>query len=253
MMNRNNCPVCHKMKFKEKIVKHGFKIVKCRGCGHIFVLNPQEDTTSQFDRKENIAKFHPRHKQIIRFLDIYFKNDRKIKIAEIGSGVGHFAYLIKDNAQYDYIGYEPSKGRYNFTKQYGLNIQNGFFEESVNTYDAVIMDNVLEHVENPSEIIEIVSSSLIEGGVFIVIVPNINDIRRINPKWRNRHYWQPSCHINNFSFSNLKFLSDKNNMKLYDFGLNTLEKSSSLFLKVKTFLDSIGIHIGGLYTYAIKQ
>ena len=134
-----------------------------------------------------------------------------------------------------------------------LNIINDYFNESQEAYDAIVMDNVLEHVENPSFIYEIVSKSLKVGGIFIVIVPNINDIRRFMPKWRNRHYWQPSCHINYFSYENLNFLSQKNNMKLNDFGLNTLENSCSSFLKLKTFLDSNRIHIGGLYTYAIKQ
>ena len=86
-----------------------------------------------------------------------------------------------------------------------------------------------------------------------MIVPNKNDIRRFMPKWRERHHWQPNCHINYFSFDNLKYLAEKNNMKLYDFSLDTLDSTNSIFLRFKTFLDNIGIHIGGLYTYAIKQ
>jgi hypothetical protein len=86
-----------------------------------------------------------------------------------------------------------------------------------------------------------------------VIVPNKNDIRQFMPKWRDRHYWQPNCHINYFSFDNLKYLSEQNGMRLVNFGLNTLTSQNSNFLKFKTFLDNIGVHIGGLYTYAIKQ
>ena len=114
--------------------------------------------------------------------------------------------------------------------------------------------NVLEHVENPSNIIKIVSSSLKSGGgIFIMIVPNRYDIRRIIPQWRDRHYYQPSCHINYFSISDLIFLTNKNKLDLFDFGPNTLEKNSNLILRFKTILDTLGIHIGGLYTYAIKQ
>ena len=252
-MKSRNCPVCENNNNKEIFIKNNFNIVECQKCSHIFVLNPQGDTSSPFPGNVNINAYKPRHKQILKFLNKYFQNHQKVKTAEIGSGVGHFGNLISKEDKHTYVGYELSKDRYEFTKANGLNVINDFFEESQNTYDVIIMDNVLEHVENPSYLYEIASKSLKLGGVFIVIVPNKNDIRRFIPKWRNRHYWQPCCHINYFSFENLNFLSQKNNMKLYDFDSSTLEKDSSLFLKFKTFLDFIGIHIGGLYTYAIKQ
>lgn len=252
-MDNRKCPVCNNEEKVLLLEKNGYKIVECDGCGHIYVNNPQEDTSSPFEGKDDITKYKPRHKQIMNFLDNYYNSNKKVKVAEIGSGVGHFANLISKYDKYDYVGYELSQGRYDFAKSHGLNVINDYFKESKNMYDAIVMDNVLEHVENPSLIYELVSNSLKSGGVFIVIVPNKNDICRFIPKWKNRHYWQPSCHINYFSFDNLKFLSEKNSMKLYDLNLKTLGSNSSLFLRFKTFLDSIGIHIGGLYTYAIKQ
>lgn len=44
------------------------------------------------------------------------------------------------------------------------------------------MDNVLEHIENPSLIFNMVSNSLKVCGIFIIIVPNKNDIRRFLPE-----------------------------------------------------------------------
>lgn len=72
-----------------------------------------------------------------------------------------------------------------------------------------------------------------------MIVPNKDDIRRFIPKWENRHYWQSHCHTN--------YLSNINQLKLYDFDLNTLTSNSNLSLKIKTYLDNSGLHIGGLY------
>lgn len=56
-----------------------------------------------------------------------------------------------------------------------------------------------------------------------------------------------------FHYNNLKFLYKKYSMELYGFDLKTIDRISSIFLKLKTFLDTIGIHTGGLYTYAINK
>jgi hypothetical protein len=89
----------------------------------------------------------------------------------------------------------------------------------------------------------------------VVIVPNRYDIRRFLPKWRSRHYWQPSCHINHFSFGDVKNLSQLYGMEIHSFGMNSLcsDSDNNIFLKVKTLLDGFGLHIGGLYLYAIKK
>ena len=250
MKNRKS-PVCNNKTNKIQLVKNEYKIVECTNCNHVYVLNPNEDTGSPLGGDAKIDNYKTRHYQMYKLIKDLYQD--KNNIAEIGSGIGNFAHLISKDEKIKYIGYEPSKGRYEFSKKYNLNTKNELFKISEDFYDVVILDNVLEHMKNPSYIFDIVSKSLKSGGAFIVIVPNKNDIRRFMPKWKARHYWQPNCHINYFTFDNLKYLSKKNNMKLYNFGLDTLKKENSIFLKIKTFLDIYGLHIGGLYTYAIKQ
>lgn len=253
-MKSRKCPICDNKSYTLKLTKNTYKIIECNSCNHIYVQNPNEDTSSPFNGNAKIDAYKIRHHQMYRLIKNLYKDKTEIiNIAEIGSGIGNFAYLVSEDEKINYIGYEPSLGRYEFTQRYNLNTKNELFQISEIFYDAIIIDNVLEHVENPSYFFKIASKSLKSEGVFIVIVPNKNDIRRFMSKWRERHYWQPNCHINYFSFNNLKYLAEKNNMKLYDFGFDTLDSKNSIFLRFNTFLDSIGIHIGGLYTYAIKQ
>jgi hypothetical protein len=142
-MNHRACPVCSYKKNKQIKVINKFNYGECTRCRHIFILNPNDDTSSPLIGSANIKKYKKRHKQIIKLLDDYFYKKRSVKVAEIGSGIGCLAYLIEKNQKYKYVGYELSKGRYEFSKKYGLNIVNEHFKEAKNTYDVIIMDNVL--------------------------------------------------------------------------------------------------------------
>ena len=93
-MKDRKCPVCHSNIEKRIIEREGFRIVKCQECSHVFINNPQEDTSSPFKGNIDIDEYKPRHKQILNLLDSYFQGKQDVKVAEIGSGVGHFAKLI---------------------------------------------------------------------------------------------------------------------------------------------------------------
>ena len=254
MLNRF-CPVCNELRKTGLFQKEGYEYVRCQSCNHIYVDNPNDDTRSNFNPEGvDIKKYKDRHKQIINLITDVLTPDT-LNIAEIGSGIGNFGYLASkySNKKLHYTGYEPSVKRCDFSKLHGLNVKNALFDNKQGKFDVVIADNVLEHVLDPRSIFKVVSNSLDSGGIFVIIVPNRYDIRRFMPKWRRRHYWQPSCHINHFSFGDLKYLSQLYEMEIHSFGMNSLCSDSNIFLKVKTLLDRFGLHIGGLYLYAIKK
>jgi len=253
-LNMRTCPICTSKRYRIKLLKDGFDIVKCRACSHVFVLNTKGATDSNFNKDININVYKPRHLQIINEIKLVFnKPDKVIKIAEIGAGYGHLAKLMSKEKIFNYYGFELSVGRADFCQRNGLNVVNELFSISDRKYDVIIMDNVLEHVSNPIEIIDTIEKSLNNSGIFICVVPNIFDIRQLNKGWRNVHLWQPDCHINYFSYSDLKRISSKFNMKLKNFSYKSLADDSSVTLKIKTLLDNMGPHVGGLYTYFIKK
>jgi 2-polyprenyl-3-methyl-5-hydroxy-6-metoxy-1,4-benzoquinol methylase len=163
-MENRKCPVCNTIENKFKLEKDNFKMVECVSCSHIYVLNPTDDTSSPFNGNNKIDNYKTRHYQMYKLIKNLYKEKNNINIAEIGSGIGNFAYLVSKDKQINYIGYEPSKGRYDFSKKFNLNTKNELFQPADNYYDAIIIDNVLEHVENPSYIFKIVSKSLKSGG-----------------------------------------------------------------------------------------
>ncbi len=126
--------------------------------------------------------------------------------------------------------------------------------ESAGTADAVIFDNVLEHVQDPRTLVREAVASLREGGVLIVIVPNLNDIRRFHRHWRERHHWQPHCHINYFSSGDLDRLFGRHGMKFRYFGLEAAGRTGDdIGLLPRVLADMVGLHLFGLNCYGVKS
>ena len=182
-----------------------FSIDRCISCGFVYVTNPSGTT---FDH-EQVAPLavpeKPRHRQIKRICDVVVARRAPSgavhRVVEVGAGWGGLAQVFARDGAWRYTGFEPSAARAAFGRARGFDVRAGLFDASgaAGVADAVVFDNVLEHVNDPRKLVRDAVASLRAGGVLIVIVPNRHDLRRFHPAWRDRHYWQPHCHINYFS------------------------------------------------------
>jgi SAM-dependent methyltransferase len=248
------CPVCINDKSHFLFTISLFKIVKCSKCGHIYVQNPEDDTSLGVYPDININKPRMRHIQITTFIKNNFSTIDTLDIAEIGTGYGQLAKLLEREIPCcNYTGYETGKSRYDICKENGINVINAPFVEKTDSYDVIVIDNVLEHVMQPVLLLQAVSSSLKRGGIAIIIVPNRNDLRRLFPKWKKRHYWIPHSHINYFSYADMIRIGTQTGLAIKNFDSSSLPRQTSFALKIKTLLDNFCIHIGGLYLYGRKR
>jgi 2-polyprenyl-3-methyl-5-hydroxy-6-metoxy-1,4-benzoquinol methylase len=108
--------------------------------------------------------------------DKKIENGRKISVLEIGSGVGGFYQFLNTNKnKYDYEGLELDSFAVNFSNDFFETsiFKNISFEEFVSNkkYDVICAFEVLEHIENPSEMIGKIHTLLEDGGLFIGTSP----------------------------------------------------------------------------------
>ena len=197
---------------------------------------------------------HFQIKQLIR----KHKGDNTATVLEIGCGLGTLASILPKNEGFNYIGFEPSQVRAEFCKKRGLNVIHGFYNfESINDYiDAIVIDNVLEHVFEPKTLICDMLSVLKKDGILIIIVPNLFDVRQyVSSYWYNRHHWQPQCHINYFCSKDLKYIFKDYNIKMKSFDVSLLDfnKIIDLLYVPKYLLDRLGLYLMGLSFYVINK
>ena len=119
--------------------------------------------------------------------------------------------------------------------------------------DAIVVDNVLEHVHEPDELMAVVAAALAPGGTAIFIVPNYHDVRRFYRKWRLRHHFQPKAHVNYFTSGSLRSLYQRHGFQPRSFDIAALRLPADALLAPGIVLNRLGVYPLGLYTYGVKR
>jgi 2-polyprenyl-3-methyl-5-hydroxy-6-metoxy-1,4-benzoquinol methylase len=143
-----------------------------------------------------------------------FSNDKKPKILEIGSGLGYLTYsLIKAN--YNIVGMDVSNTAVKQAKEiFGDHyICGDLFEYArlnEDSFDVVILTEVIEHIDNPVEFIASIMKLLKSSGIAIITTPN----KSFFPEdiiWASDlppvHYWW-------FSEESMKFIANILNINI---------------------------------------
>lgn len=168
------------------------RTVACRGCG-LVRSDPRPHDARRFYsedyRLEYKGSFVPRPKHVLRAGRVALSRLALIRpllrpglrILDIGSGGGEFAYLLS-RLGHRVEGVEPNRGYAEFSRrEYGLQVHRGFIDEVVlehGSYDLITIWHVLEHTENPAGVLRQLQQALAPEGVLVVEVPNVEGPRR---------------------------------------------------------------------------
>lgn len=114
---------------------------------------------------------------LIRFMDLKKKN---LDVLEIGAAYGETLYYLKENeiakkaVGVDIFQDSNGKERYKPLDQFIFgNIENEDYTEFRNSFDLILLPDVLEHLEEPLKALAKVKSYLKSDGTLIVSMPNI--------------------------------------------------------------------------------
>lgn len=256
------CPMCESAdkRLLKSMQRQGqeFEIVKCRRCGFVYVHSISSETFTANQQPPDRPPVKSRHLQIKRLCDRHLLprtgTRKRLRVVEIGAGWGGLGHLFARCPDYAYVGFEPSTSRADFCRANGLDVRQELFlgALSIDCADAVIMDNVLEHVLEPVRLFGDALSVLRPGGLVIVIVPNVHDLRQVHPQWRYRHHWQPHCHINYFSSRHLRNVFQRYGVHSRFFGIETVSGRKTMQMLPRMFMDMVGLHAFGLNCYGVK-
>lgn len=212
----------------EGVILHSvneFDIIKCENCGfkHIIPIPKVEELDTIYREKYYSSEkpfYIERMKEDLEWWNIVYQDryesfeeylpaNRK-RILDIGSGPGYFL-LYGKNRGWIGKGIEPSKQAWQHSKeQLLLDVINEFLtwetSKKLPTFDVIHLSEVLEHISNPSEIIQICNSLLNPGGLLCIIVPNdFNPFQNILQESLGFEPWwiAPPHHINYFDSKSL--------------------------------------------------
>ncbi len=215
-------------------------VMDCQVCGYKHVIelpSPEalrklyEEEFYQSDKKEYIAASSAddswRDIEFGRRYDIVEKklsnrSGERLTAFDIGCGPGDFLAHGKDRG-WDVRGIEPSPVASKYARSRGLDVQTGFFDanaaNNLPKFDFVHMSEVVEHVPNPLEVIQLAKGLLKENGILTISVPNdfspmqraLVDACDYSPWWV-----VPNHHLNYFDFDSLANLIVKAGLDVFD-------------------------------------
>ena len=201
-----SCPVCGGNEWaRHERVRHS-EVVKCVSCG-LGRTVPTPDALAQDYGTARGAVLRSGERQLWRrFAKTQLEllgppasdRGRPARLLDVGSSVG----ALVDEATlcgWCAAGFEPDYGACTIARRsVGGAVVNSFLGPSsvrAGSFDAVVLSHVLEHVDDPSEMLRSVWGALSDGGRILVACPNFSGglARLQGPKWYgyaiDQHVW----------------------------------------------------------------
>lgn len=259
----NTCTICQgHIKFLYRVKK--YEIYKCENCG-LGITKNSTIQSSNYHRDKvyeiESAQFKNIFQRRVNFIESLHL--RTGKVLEIGSSTGLMLSLFKEKS-WEVLGVEISQEAANSALKRGINTLITSIEDMnlpQHSFDLIIINHTLEHLENPNNVIQKISSVLKEGGILLVDVPNFDSLSaRIFKK--NWFALLPSEHLWHFTYDALSNLLNHNGFKIikrsspsgiWDYG-NPLKEILMSFVGLKKrFFSNVLTLIPNLVVTSLNQ
>ncbi len=218
------CPACTSgvstVRYVYSVGEKQCDILSCHECGMMFARPVPISvlTERQMDSVGDAELFHNR---LLRWLHRNFVVKREIRhvkrllkrerftMLDIGCGTGWTTRIWQELGA-EVTGMEPSPARSKVASdQYGFPVIASYVEDLAceEKFDVIVMRHVLEHFADPYMVLTKVKGHLKDGGLLVVIVPNIDCIGRylFGAKWS----WILPWHCNFFTPSSIFRIAER--------------------------------------------
>ena len=271
-----HCTLCNNNKGKLFLEwEKGYQLFQCNACEAVSPNISLVDISKYLDKVYNTDTYYKkfsqeilknyeyrkkvfgeeRYRYILERLDFPLKT---AKILDIGCGAGYFLSVLKDK-DIIYKGLEVSPQLVRYCVEQGLNVHStDLAEEPDDTYDAIVMFDVLEHLSEPIPLLYTVKEKLKKGGFCVAFTPNIHSVgyELMLAKQNTLLPFEHFCFFNQKSF---KYLEEQSGLKIHSvetYGLDIMdyllmkeyennvpytEHLYDMMILVQAYLDKIGV------------
>ena len=231
-LEKVNCNLCGSDNYNVRYIKDGYNIVQCNVCEMVYInprLSPQAisdlyhedyfhgkgfdksiEYKEEFERLSKQTELSDWDVAAIKELLKTETSDSKPNLLDIGCGMGLFLWKAK-NAGFNVEGIELSSYAADFVESLDIKIIGKSIYDTTlkeESYDAIVMKEVIEHLPNPRLALEKIYKALKKGGLLFMTTGNYGSPER-KLKGKNWFYFMPEGHIYIFSNRTMKkYLSE---------------------------------------------
>ena len=205
----DRCNLCGSSDFKPLFMISTYRHVRCSGCGLVFVHPRPDDTVERNVRiygRDNEAYAHVprqlasasveevrasirptrRHTAQLRRFEPYRKAGR---LLDVGCSYGRFL-VAAQAVGWDACGVELAPETYEAATALGFDVWNGTIETAPfepHSFDAVRINQVIEHVPDPMSFVRAASALVRPGGLMMLATINFESWSEafLGPRWRH--------------------------------------------------------------------
>lgn len=177
-----------------------------------------QDKNLEKQKKLNIKNFQIYLEEAKYLIKYFNKSQKKISILEFGCGFGSWSIFMK-SLKFDICVSEISKSRVKYLNENNIDIVDLNTEKK---FDCIYSNQVLEHLENPLEILIKLKSFLKKDGIMIHKVPSsIGFKKKLNKNYMPRKDCaHPLEHINVYNKKTFDHIKNILEMDTINFTLN---------------------------------
>lgn len=206
-----------------------YSIARCSSCGHkqLDASFDKDSITTLYSQyyprsSQKIEEFKPH--QEVSGLDSWLRGDlfsayrwipKNVRVLDIGCGFGETLAYHKARGC-DAYGVDADENIRQGAEKFGYNMRVGLFDPNdydPEFFDYVTMDQVIEHVSDPVEMLSQVRKIMKPGGILVLSTPNSNGwgSKVFGDKWIN---WHVPYHLHHFSKKSMQIAAESSGLVL---------------------------------------
>ena len=180
------------------------------------IISHGNNIKKKFKKIINLGKKSDNYHRINRFLK-YFKNrnNKKINLLDVGSGLSVFIYELKKRVEWNLFGIEPDINYVKFAKEMNLKVIHSNLKSKIfkgKKFDIITLNKVVEHVKDPVKFLKIINKLLkLNAEIYIEVPDGQSAAESKNGKFSEEFFVD---HINIFSKKSLERLLILSNFKI---------------------------------------
>lgn len=223
------CPTCGAGDYKTELSKDHMNLVRCAQCRLVYV-NPVFDEAHykeiyRSQDYQDIAKglaVDSHGYRVERFgcerveiMKHYLPSNASIHYLDVGCSTGFVVEAARD-AGWQAMGLDLNPSAIEFGRERGLDLHNQALDEAdfaVNSFDAISLFDILEHLVNPLEILRKAISLLKPCGILFLYIPNYDSASRLL-MGEHAHFIWPTHHLNYYTIETISDLLERQGLAI---------------------------------------
>ena len=215
---------------------NGYDVIACEACGfrHVLPLPTPAEQRAAYEEayyRDEKPDFLARAREDADWSRLAWEDRLTLfedllpganarSVLDIGCGPGWFLKIAAEQG-WQTQGIEPSCQAAEHARGLGLNVVNAMFEDAAGELaraDVVHLNNMLEHVADPTALVRLAVAKTRPGGLICVGVPNdYNPLQETARAGGAPPWWlAPPHHLNYFDFDSLKALLERQGLTVVE-------------------------------------